>query len=408
MPAYPTPDELIQLHHADPVPAAFFDVTQEVLGTLGRLDLTLANATTLKANAGPGADKAGMGIKGQLRFVTANVEQSMPGGSAAGRYNIYVTTGATLIAGEEDTTDYSWQLAIIKEGGGAPGTAYFKLVGYLDYSGTAITRLVQIFGRRDDAPKAAVSPSVGVPALEAIMPASSTANPIQALVGGTPVFSVGPTGALAITSGLTAANAALGKNDRNALTLTGAAAGMTLGGDTQLYRSAANLLATPGSLAAGGFLQANQDAFVGGVLHLGAFGGTLFDTQLERTAVNTLKTPGVLQVGGNLALVSNTGALLFGAAGDTNLYRSAAGVLKTDGQFVVAGGLTITGSTAYEGTAFGIFGVTPIGRRTGWGAPSPPGGAKRTPLMYGSTFANLIDEFETLKADLMAYGWLGA
>lgn len=406
---YPSADEFIALSSGDIVPVPFFDVTQEVLGTLGRLDLTLANSTTLRAYAGTGADKAAMGVGGQLRVVTANVEQSMPGGSAAGRYTIYVTTGATEISGDEDSTDYTWQLAIVKEGGSPPATPYHKVVGYLDYSGTAITRLVQTFGRRDDAPHAAVSPSVNVPALEAIMPASSTANPFQVAVGTSPVFTVGPTGAVTAMAGITATNIALSKNDRTALTLPGAAAGMTLGGDTQFYRAEANVLATPGSIAAGGYVQANQSAYVGGVLHFGISGGTSFDAQLERgSAANTLKTPGTFQVGANLGLTTNTGALLFGTTGDTNLYRASAGVLKTDGELIVAGGLKVTGETSYVGGTLGFFGATAVSQRAGWGTPSPPGGAFRTPLTYSATLKNVIDKVETLITDLRAYGLLGA
>lgn len=405
----PTTDEFFPLHLGDPVPVAYFDATQEVLGSLGRLDLTLANTTTIKANAGTGPDKAGMGIGGALRFNTAAVEQSMPGGSGSGRYSIFVTTGVTALSGtEEDATDYSWQLAIIKEGGGNPGTAHFKLVGYLDFDGSKITRVVQMFGRRDDAPKAAVSPSVNVPGVESIMPAAAVANAFQASVGGSQVFAVGPSGAITITAGLNATTAALSKNDRSALTLTGSAAGITFGGDTQFYRSATNLLASPGSLALGGFFQANQEAFLGGKVWFGPSGGATFDTTIERISAAVLKTQGTWQVGGNLALTSNGGALLFGASGDTNLYRAGVGVLKTDGELVVGGGVKVTGETSYVGGTLGFFGASPVSQRVGWGSPSPPGGAFRTPLTYGSTMKQVIDYLSTLASDLRAYGLLGA
>jgi hypothetical protein len=102
---FPTTDEGIPVNYGDPVTVSFFDGIQDHVGTVGRLDLTLANATTVRALAGPGANKSSVGISGAWRWNVANVDQGMPGGAEAGRYSIYVTGGPYTISGVDDTTD---------------------------------------------------------------------------------------------------------------------------------------------------------------------------------------------------------------------------------------------------------------------------------------------------------------
>ncbi len=134
----------------------------------------------------------------------------------------------------------------------------------------------------------------------------------------------------------------------------GAAKVLTWAGDTNLYRSAANLLKTDDSLHVVGDLatgvgdaahQVQITSFQG--LYPALVFGTLADTNLYRAGANLLKTDGRLYVGGeffaNLGLVSQVGfaagngraEVLFGSLGDTNLYRSAVSTLKTDGKLII-------------------------------------------------------------------------
>lgn len=338
--------QFVPTDYGEPLPEAFVDATQEVLGTLGRLDLTLASATTVRALAGAGADEAGMGVGGALRWIDANVDVAMAGGAGAGRYDVYVTAGATTIAPGAppvDTTDYSWALAIVAGGGAAPATAYAKKVGYLDWDGAAITRLVQTFGRRDDAPLHAVSPVVGVSAVEAIMPGGATAKPIRAVVGGAEVFAVSPTGLITSAVGQSFTNLSLTQNAIGALALTGAAAGLTIGGDTNLYRSAADVLRTDDNLWAGFNVAAQVGAAgqttIGGVGPGSAAGVTMNDVTWYRAAAAVIATAAGVRVGANLALTTDAGSILFGAAGDANLYRTAAGALRSDGSLTAGSDL---------------------------------------------------------------------
>ncbi|MEX2055042.1 MAG: hypothetical protein WD972_02570, partial [Candidatus Andersenbacteria bacterium] len=168
---------------------------------------------------------------------------------------------------------------------------------------------------------------------------------------------------------------------------TTAAGGITFGTDTNLYRSAANLLRTDDSFNVNGQLQiAASD---GGLL----WGG---DTTLYRPFANTLRTDDSFHVNvqsnaansfdvtndvGQSVLTVNTinnqvllprataasSALVLG--GDTNLYRSAADTLKTDDSLVV-------GANYDQSSSSGTF-------KTGTGAVSLNGD---TTLASGKTF----------------------
>lgn len=354
----PGTQQFIELAYGDPAPEAFFDLTQEVLGTLGRLDLTVVNATTIRARAGAGADEAGMGIGGALRFIDANVDRAMPGGAAAGRFDVYVTSGPTTIepgSPPVDTTDYSWDLAIVASGAAAPATAYSKLAGYLDWNGAAITRLVQTFGRRDDAPVAAVSGAVTVPAIEAIMPAAATAPAIRAQVGLTEVFRVGADGSVVATGGVSSASMTVSAAGSGAVTITAADGGLTLGGDVNLYRRQANVLGTDDNVwatlnVAAGVGSASQTTT--GSVGPGATAGVLMnDVVVYRRAAALVGIDAGLSLGANLALRTDTGALVLGAAADTNLYRGGANQLRSDGSLALVGGLTVGGTLGVTGAS---------------------------------------------------------
>lgn len=78
----------------------------------------------------------------------------------------------------------------------------------------------------------------------------------------------------------------------------------------------------------------------------GPGGATTPDTNLYRSAAAVLKTDGSVRVGSWLGVDDGgTGAkLYFGSAQDTNLYRSAASTLKTDSALIIGGNSQLIGS----------------------------------------------------------------
>jgi hypothetical protein len=180
-----------------------------------------------------------------------------------------------------------------------------------------------------------------------------------------------------ITSGLHAANYADiqallnggldGSNINQATVFTLGASGITLGADVNLYRAAASVLKTDGTLRAGGAMELtgatgafiarssvgvyptlvtrqSVDAFDrysldnNGVMIWGGGSGT-GDTNLYRWEPNILATDDGLRVGADLHIVTDSGKLFFGTATDTSLYRGGANTLKTDDQFHAVGSL---------------------------------------------------------------------
>lgn len=127
---------------------------------------------------------------------------------------------------------------------------------------------------------------------------------------------------------------------------------LTWGGDTTLYRSAANTLKTDDNLSVGG-----------GTLALGA------DATLYRFAADHLMTEDRVTIvrgaAADVALATQVaadttqrlslaadGKLSWGpgnAALDTTLYRNAADVLKTDDSFAVGANLTVAGTSTLTG-----------------------------------------------------------
>jgi hypothetical protein len=372
-------NQFVALDYGDPAAEAFFDATQEVLGTLGRLDLTLASATTIRALAGAGPDESGMGIGGALRWMDANVDRVMPA-AAAGRFDIYVTTGPTLIAPGAppvDTTDYSWDLAIVAAGAPAPATAYAKRVGYLDWDGAAITRLVQTFMRRDDAAHAAVAPTGGISALEALSPAGATAPPIRAQVGAVEVFRVNPDGSVPLVGTLSAPNAVISGAGKLALAMTAADAGITFGGDTNIYRGGADVLRSDDNIWAA----FNISAQVGGAGQ---------------------STIGAVGPGGAAGVLLN----------DATLYRGAAATLQTDGAFTVGGAATLAGGVAgtlrHTGALLGFYGAVAVARPAARAQNNWTLAANALRAIDRNTYTpdNLFDYVATVVSDLQTVGLL--
>jgi hypothetical protein len=137
--------------------------------------------------------------------------------------------------------------------------------------------------------------------------------------------------------------------------------------DTILYRNGAGFLATGGTFQAaaqvvvntGGANQVNIGWSAGAAagLELGSAG----DTRIYRSAAGVLKTDGTLRAVNDIYAQdgaayqirignsSATPAIEFGSAFDTRIYRSAAGVLTTSGILNAIGGLQINGVPVSSG-----------------------------------------------------------
>lgn len=157
------------------------------------------------------------------------------------------------------------------------------------------------------------------------------------------------------------------------LPVTGSGAGIVIGGDVHLYRSAADIATSPdafvaekwtGTGAIGGVgIEARTSGVSGSALQIigttgsrlwvlipaatgtgleaGAGGLSLYDgtAGLERVAFTT---------SGSVNIVADAGQLLFGGSQDTNLYRGSAGILATDSKFhVIANEFAIDGVNPY-------------------------------------------------------------
>ncbi len=125
-------------------------------------------------------------------------------------------------------------------------------------------------------------------------------------------------------------------------TSTVAAGGIDFGGDTNLYRSAADTLKT-------------DDSFVAGSLST-AGGLSVTGASLLGVVSSTVATSGTASYGTSVTgdtqfrvVTEGSGKITWGSgsvAGDTNLYRSAADTLKTDDALIVAGAASFNGDVA--------------------------------------------------------------
>ena len=137
--------------------------------------------------------------------------------------------------------------------------------------------------------------------------------------------------------------------------------------DTNLYRSAANVLRTDDAFLVGATLAVTNRILVSaGQDDTTATNGIIFglseDTNLYRSAANVLRTDDAFLVGATLAVTNRilasagqddttaTNGIIFGLSEDTNLYRSAVGALTTDTSLIVAGTLTVTDSIVTGGS----------------------------------------------------------
>lgn len=131
----------------DPFPSWMANRIGQILSLMAdNLTITfLGDSITLPA--GTDKDAAVVAIKGLWRYNEAPITVSHPGG-IAGRYAIFVTTGANAISGDllTDSTDYSFSAQIRAVGDTPPltgGVAAFRQIGTCEWDGAVITSVTQ-------------------------------------------------------------------------------------------------------------------------------------------------------------------------------------------------------------------------------------------------------------------------
>lgn len=196
----------IELNHGNKVHDGFFDAIQELLGaSMPSLRIKVLNTTTLQAAAGTGNDQQGVAIGGKYRYITTNVNASLPGGLTNGTGSVYVTAAANDFSGdpgEEDETDYAFALEI--RASGTPSAALYRKVGEVDVTAGAIKAFRPMGGPRPTgeftlvaSPDHSSQPSLLVRSVNSQNAALTVQDP-----GGATAFAVSPSGTVYMTGSL--------------------------------------------------------------------------------------------------------------------------------------------------------------------------------------------------------------
>lgn len=124
------------------LPAPFLDALQELLGTYlsPNMAISVLSGTTVQLAGSTDNAQVALAISGRWRYNTGSVTATHPGG-AAGIYALWATASDNAFAvgpPEVDTTNYTFGLEI--RASGSPATAISRQIGYVEWSGTAITR----------------------------------------------------------------------------------------------------------------------------------------------------------------------------------------------------------------------------------------------------------------------------
>ena len=130
----------------DVFPAGFLDALTEFLGSYASATFVLDKSagTTVRVQAGSGNAQVALAINGQWRFISSNVTATVPGGTGAGVYPIYVTSQANNAAQEDaGTFDYSFGLKLVTAPTGTGAETISRTVGTFTFDGTAITAIQQ-------------------------------------------------------------------------------------------------------------------------------------------------------------------------------------------------------------------------------------------------------------------------
>lgn len=249
------------LNYGDVVHQGFFDPIQELLGaSLPSLRIKVHDATTLRITAGSGNDQVAAAIMGKYRFITSTINASL-GAISSGTASVYITASDNDFSGgatgpPDVATNYGFGMEI-KSGTTTPTSDLYRKVGEVDVVAGAITAFRAMGGNRPSSEFTLVGTpdSVTQPGVLAKGLASQTGNLIEAQnSSGTVVYGVSNTGATSqsggiatsSTDGITASGAG-GKDTLN-LSSTGSNTGITIGGDVEIYRSAADSIQTDDSV----------------------------------------------------------------------------------------------------------------------------------------------------------------
>lgn len=336
-----------ELNHGDVLIEPVLDALMEYLGGGSpSMELSLFSDTVVQVVAGSGNAQRSVAIDGKWRYNTATVQATHSGG--AGVYDVFVTgsANAIVLGGTTiDNTVYAFALSL-QPSGSTPSTALWRKVGSYDYDGTRITSLRNELGVPSTAPIQPTAPLATHTPIRGRGAAGQSA-PLLLLETdlGAALVTASSTGGLTLSDALAGTTATLsgaGGKTTLALSSTSANTGLTLGGDTNLYRSAADTLKTDDALIVAGALTVSGSTVTLPVGNVVTWGG---DTNLYRNAADVLKTDDSLVVGATLTV---SGAALTLASsvtatwgGDTNLYRGSADQLKTDDSLVVGAGLSV-------------------------------------------------------------------
>lgn len=254
------------LESGDVVHEGFFDPIQELLGaSLPSLRIEVATASTLTIAAGVGNEQVtaaltnSTGTLAGFRWITSTINASLPGGLTNGTGSVYITASDNDFSGsvgsEDAATNYAFAMEI--RASGTPSTDLWRKVGEVDVSGGSIIAFRAMGGPRPTSefglaatPDAASQPGLLVTGLS-----GQTGKLIEAKnSSGTSVYSVSNSGSTTQSGGITTSSAdgvtisGSGGKDTLNLSNTDANTGITIGGDVEIYRAAANAIQTDDSV----------------------------------------------------------------------------------------------------------------------------------------------------------------
>lgn len=146
------------LPYGGPLPATWLSAIQQFIGQMtANFQLSLASHNSIQVVADAASNQVSIGINGLFRYNSATITAAVTG--SAGVYSIFATCGPNSFtpgvggAGETDATNYAFALSVLPTGtsptvNGTTLTAY-RQVGELDFDGTNITHVRQLYGASD-------------------------------------------------------------------------------------------------------------------------------------------------------------------------------------------------------------------------------------------------------------------
>lgn len=323
------------LNYGDVVHQGFFDPIQELLGaSVPSLRIKVSSSSTLTAVAGSGNNQAAVAIDGRYRFITSDITASLPGGLTSGTGHVFVTASANNFSGgptgpPDIGTNYAFGLEIRTTAQGNPTTALFRKVGEVDVSSSSIVAFRPMGGSRPTSefglagtPDAATQPGLVVQGVS-----GQSASLVQIKNNsGTVNYQITAAGAATQAGGLTVTSTdgitVSGNAGKTALNLSdssgGGNTGITIGGDVEIYRSAANTLQTDDGV----------------VIRRGTSADLVLSTKVTTDSDNRVS----ITAGGDVRFGSGS------ASPDVRLRRSGTNQVTIDDTSTGAASLSVTGA----------------------------------------------------------------